>query len=88
MEYFSLEICLKSLLTDIVPKAFVYSTPSSVSLVAQMVKDSPSVWMTWAITGLGRLPGGGHGNPLQCSCLENPMDRGLQPMGSLRVRHD
>ena len=21
-------------------------------------------------------PGGGHGNPLQCSCLENPMDRG------------
>ena len=24
---------------------------------------------------LGRPPGGGHGNPLQCSCLENPMDR-------------
>ena len=24
--------------------------------------------------GLGRTPGGGHGNPLQCSCLENPMD--------------
>ena len=23
-----------------------------------------------------RFPGGGHGNPLQCSCLENPMDRG------------
>ena len=23
-----------------------------------------------------RSPGGGHGNPLQCSCLENPMDRG------------
>jgi len=22
--------------------------------------------------GLGRFPGGGHGNPLQCSCLENP----------------
>ena len=28
------------------------------------------------IPGLGRYPGGGHGNPLQCSCLENPMDRG------------
>ena len=28
------------------------------------------------ISGLGRSPGGGHGNPLQCSCLENPMDRG------------
>ena len=24
----------------------------------------------------GRSPGKGHGNPLQCSCLENPMDRG------------
>ena len=24
----------------------------------------------------GRCPGGGHGNPLQCSCLENSIDRG------------
>ena len=28
------------------------------------------------IPGWGRSPGGGHGNPLQYSCLENPMDRG------------
>ena len=28
------------------------------------------------IPGSGRAPGGGHGNPLQCSCLENPRDRG------------
>ena len=28
------------------------------------------------IPGLGRLPGGGNGNPLQYSCLEHPMDRG------------
>ena len=27
------------------------------------------------ILGSGRSPGGGHGNPLQYSCLENPMDR-------------
>ena len=27
------------------------------------------------ILGLGRFPGGGNGNPLQYSCLENPMDR-------------
>ena len=27
------------------------------------------------IPGSGRFPGGGHGNPLQYSCLENPMDR-------------
>ena len=30
------------------------------------------------IPELGRSPGGGHGNPLQYSCLENPMDRGAQ----------
>ena len=27
------------------------------------------------IPGLGRFPGGGHGYPLQYSCMENPMDR-------------
>ena len=31
---------------------------------------------TGLIPGLGRSPGGGHGNPLQYSCLEKPMDRG------------
>ena len=29
-----------------------------------------------SIPGLGKSPGGGNGNPLQYSCLENPMDRG------------
>ena len=29
-----------------------------------------------SLPGSGRSPGGGHGNPLQDSCLENPMDRG------------
>ena len=32
---------------------------------------------TGSILGSGRSPGGGHGNPLQYSCLENPMDRGV-----------
>ena len=43
------------------------------------------------IPGSGRSPGGGHGNPLQCSCLENPMERGalqLQSTGSQRVGHN
>ena len=31
---------------------------------------------TGSISALGRAPGKGKGNPLQCSCLENPMDRG------------
>jgi len=37
----------------------------------------------------GRSPGGGHGNPLQYSCLENPMDReAWQSKGLQKVRHD
>ena len=31
-----------------------------------------------SVPGVGGIPGGGHGNPLQYSCLENPMDRGAQ----------
>ena len=38
-----------------------------------------------SIPGLGRPPGGGHGNPRQCSCLENPMDRGAWPATVHRV---
>ena len=41
--------------------------------------------------GLERSPGEGNGNPLQYSCLENPMEGGawrLQSMGSKSVGHD
>ena len=42
-----------------------------------MVKNLPAnAGDVGLIPGLGRFPGGGHGNPLQYSCLENPMDRG------------
>ena len=44
-----------------------------------------------SIPGLGRSPGEGNGNPLQYSCLENPMDKelgGLQSMGLQRVKPD
>ena len=34
---------------------------------------------TSLMPGSGRSPGEGHGNPLQYSCLENPMDRGAWP---------
>ena len=43
------------------------------------------------ISGLGRCPGKGNGNPLQYNCLENPMDRGapwVTAMGSQRFRHN
>ena len=45
-----------------------------------MVKNQPANAEDIRNSGLipesGRSPGGGHGNPLQDSCLENPMDRG------------
>ena len=43
------------------------------------------------IPGLGRSPGEENGNPLQYSCLENPMKEEpgrLESMGSQRVKHD
>ena len=46
---------------------------------------------TDSIPGSGRSPGEGNGNPLQYSCLENPMDRGTWPatsMGLQRVGQD
>ena len=46
----------------------------SASLVAQMVKNLPTMWETRSVPGLGRAPGEGNGNPLQDSCLENSMD--------------
>ena len=54
-------------------------------------REDSSIWLPWysedkasacnagdpgSIPGLGRSPGEGNGNPLQYSCLENPMDRG------------
>ena len=45
-----------------------------------MVKNLPTkageIRHEGSIPGLGRSPGEGNGNPLQYSCLENPMDRG------------
>ena len=50
------------------------------SQVLLMVKNLPAragdVRDKDSVLGLGRSPGEGHGNPLQDSCLENPMDRG------------
>ena len=43
------------------------------SVVKHLPANAPD--MGW-IPDLGRSPGGGHGNPLQYSCLENPVDRG------------
>ena len=48
--------------------------------MAQVVEnpsaDAGDIRDTGLIPGWGRFPGGGHDNPFQYSCLENPMDRG------------
>ena len=45
--------------------------------MAQTVKNLPAMWETpGLIPGSEIFPGGGNGNPLQYSCLQNPMDRG------------
>ena len=50
------------------------------SQVALVVKNPPAnagdIRDSGSIPGSGRFPGEGHDNPLQYSCLENPMDRG------------
>ena len=46
---------------------------SGASQVALLARDRGDPGST---PGWGRSPGGGHGDPLQDSCLENPMDRG------------
>ena len=45
-------------------------------VVKKLPANAGDVRDTGSIPGLGRSPGEGHGNPLQYSCLENPMDRG------------
>ena len=51
--------------------------PRKTPLVAQMVKRlAYNAGDLGLIPGLGRSSGEGNGNPLQYSCLENPMDRG------------
>ena len=51
---------------------------SQVALVGKgLPANEEDVRDVGSIPGSGWSPGGGHGNSLQCSCLENPMDRGV-----------
>ena len=45
-------------------------------MVKNLPADAGNIRDVGLIPGSGRSPGGGHGNPFQVSCLENPMDRG------------
>ena len=60
-------------------KLIVYACIIGVSSVALVVKNPPAnagdIRDLGSIPGSGRVPGVGHGNPLQYSCLKNPTDR-------------
>ena len=47
-----------------------------VLVIKNLPVDAGDVRDAGSVPGLGRSPGGGHGYPLQCSCLGNPIDRG------------
>ena len=60
------------------------------NLVAQMVESACKAGDLGLIPGSGRSPAEGNGNPLQYSCLENPMDAGAwqATVHGVIVRHD
>ena len=54
-----------------------------------MVKNLPAnAGDIGLIPGLGRYPGGGNGNPLQYSCLGNPMNRGTSRATVYRISEE
>ena len=55
---------------------FFFRASQAVLVVKTLPAAGGDVRDAGSIPGSGRSPGGGHGHPLQCSCPENPMDRG------------
>ena len=53
----------------------IFGVSQVVLVVKNLSANAGDVRDTGSIPGLGRSPGGGNGNPLQYSCLKNPMDR-------------
>ena len=52
--------------------------PQATLMVKNLPGSAEDVRDLGSIPGSGRCPGGGHGSPLQYSCLEKPMDRGAR----------
>ena len=60
-----------------------YSFPSG-AVVKTLPANAEDTWEAGSIPGSERFPGEGNGNPLQYSCLGNPMDRGAWWLQSMR----
>ena len=62
---------------EVITLGYTINWASQVVLVAKnLPANAGDIRDLSSIVGSGRSPGGGHGNPLQYSCLENNMDRG------------
>ena len=74
----------------------IYDSTTGVLQVALVVKNLPAstgdIRDLGSIPGSGKSPGGGNGNPLQYSCLENPHGQrslaGYGPWGRKELHHD
>ena len=55
---------------------YTFLDPQVVLVVRNLPANAGDIRYVDSVPGSGRSPGGGNGNPLQYSCLENPMDRG------------
>ena len=64
---------LKNLYTD---NVHLYTDSQVVLVVKNPPANAGDTRDMGSVPGLGRFPGGGHGNPFWYSCLENPVDRG------------
>ena len=70
------ELDNSTLVTEIQWTLKVMRASWMVLVVMNLPANAGDVRDTCSISGLGRSPGGGTGNSLQCSCLENPLIRG------------
>ena len=71
------DIFAKQILRHVLGEFLLAAGTSQVALVVKNPSaNAGDMRDAGSIPGSGRSPGGGHGNPLQYSCLENPMDRG------------
>ena len=56
----------------------MYGASQVVLVIKNLPASAGNVRETGLVPGLGGSPGGGHSNPLQYFCLENPTDRGAR----------
>ena len=64
-------------LIDNIPQNFFFKLWQNIHVALAVKKPPDNAGDVGSILGSGRSPGGGHGFPIQFSCLENPVDRGV-----------